>query len=120
MVALELPTNAGLAELLSARARRTSPQRLALDVIGGVLVAAVAVWARPGGWVALAAAAACFACYGVWAVAEVRLLPRPWPERVPREGLWRAVQGVAALLGVGTFVLFLFAALGVALGPIKS
>jgi hypothetical protein len=34
--------------------------------------------------------------------------------------LWRAVQTSAALLGVSAFVLFLLAALGVALGPIKS
>lgn len=120
MVAVELPTNAGLAELLSARARRTPRERLALDVIGGALIAAAALWARPGGWVALAAAGACVSSYGVWALAERRLLPRPWPEVEPHRGLWRAVQGAAALLGVAAFVLFLFAALGVALGPIKS
>ncbi len=120
MVAAELPTHASLAELLSARARRTPRDRLALDIIGGALIAMAAIWARPSGWVAVAAAAGCFAAYGVWALAELQLLPRPWPEREANTELWRAVQRVAALLGVGAFVLLLFAALGVALGPIKS
>lgn len=120
MVAAELPSNASLAELLSARARRTPRDRLILDVVGGLLVAAAAAWAQPSGWVVIAAASACFAAYGVWGLAEVHLLPRPWPESVSREPLWRAVQAIAALAGVAAFVLFLFAALGVALGPIKS
>jgi hypothetical protein len=120
MVAAELPSNASLAELLSARARRTPRDRLALDVIGGLLVAAAAAWARPSGWVVVVSAAACFAAYGVWGLAEVHLLPRPWPEQVTRAPLWRGVQALAALVGVAAFVLLLFAALGVALGPIKS
>ncbi len=120
MVAAELPANASLAELLSARARRTPRERLALDVAGGALVAGAALWARPAGWLTLTAAALCFASYGVWALAELRLLPRPWPEREPREGLWRGVQAVAALSGIGAFVLLLFAALGLALGRIIS
>lgn len=117
MVAAELPTNASLAALLSARARRTPLDRLALDVIGGVLVAAAALWARPTGWVAIAAAG-CFASYGVWALAEVRLLPQSEPE--PHEDLWEGVQGAAAVFGIGSFALLLFAAVGLALGPIIS
>lgn len=120
MVAAELPENASLSELLSARARRTPRDRLALDIAGGVLIALAAAWARPGGWVAIAAAAGCFACYGVWALAEVRLMAPAWPDGAPRETVWRAVQGAAALLGIGAFVLLLFAALGVALGTIIS
>lgn len=118
MVAAELPTNASLAALLSARARRTPLDRLALDVIGGVLVAAAALWARPSGWVVIAAAAGCFASYGVWALAEVRLLPQAEP--VPHEDVWEAVQGAAAVIGIGAFALLLFAAVGLALGPIIS
>ncbi len=120
MVATELPTNASLAELLSARARRTSRDRLALDVAGGALIAAAALWARPSGWVVVAAAAGCFAAYGIWAFAELRLLPRPWPEREPHASLWRTVQAGAAIVGIGSFVLLLFAALGLALGTIIS
>lgn len=120
MVAAELPANASLAELLSARARRTPRDRLALDVAGGVLIACAALWARPTGWLTVAAAATCFASYGVWAIAELRLLPRPWPEREPHEQLWRALQAGAAFVGLGAFVLLLFAALGLALGTIIS
>lgn len=119
MVAAELPTNASLSEVLSARARRTPRDRLLVDVAGGLLIAVAAAWARPTGWVVLASAAACLAAYGLWALAEVRLLPRPWPEATRHAAWWRGVQRVAAVLGVGAFVLFLVAALGVALGPLK-
>lgn len=120
MVAAELPSNASLAELLSSRARRTPRDRLALDIIGGALVAMAALWARPSGWVAVAAAAGCFVAYGVWALAELRLLPRPDGEEAPHERLWRGLQGAAAFVGMGAFVLLLFAMLGVALGRIIS
>lgn len=120
MVALELPTNATLSEVLSARARRTPRDRLVVDIVGGALIAGAAAWARPGGWVALAAAACCLGAYGLWALAEVQLLPRSWPERIRFERTWRVLQPSAALVGIAAFVVFLFAALGVALGPIKS
>lgn len=120
MVAAELPANGSLAEVLSARARRTPHDRLLLDVVGGVLIAVAAVWARPTGWLVWAAAAACWASYGLWAIAEVQLLPRPWPEQLRHAALWRALRQGAGLVGMGAFVLTLFAALGVALGPIKS
>lgn len=120
MVAEGLSTNASLAEVLSARARRTPRDRLVVDVVGGVAIAATAIWARPAGWVVWAAAAGCLASYGLWALAEVQLLPRPWPERIRFAAWWRGMQPVAALLGVSAFVLLLFAALGLALGPIKS
>lgn len=120
MVVAELPPNASLAELLSARARRTPQDRLVIDVAGGILVAVAAFWAKPGGWVAIAAAAGCFVGYGCWALAERRLLPLPWPEQVRHEARWRAVQAAAAVVGIGAFVLLLFAALGIALGTIIS
>lgn len=120
MVAAEMLSNASLAELLSARARRTPRYRLALDIVGGVLIIAVALWARPGGWLTVASTGACLAFYGLWAVAELQLLPRPWPERTSHERFWIAVQRASGFFGVSTFVLFLFAALGVALGPIQS
>ena len=120
MVAAELPTNASLAELLSARARRTPRDRLAIDIVGGLLLLAAALWAQPSGWVVIAAVGGCFTAYGTWAIAEINLLPRPWPEPAPREALWRPVQVAAAIVGLFAFVLLLFALLGVALGSIKS
>lgn len=116
----DLPPNASLAELLGARARRTPMDRLVIDVVGGALVAAVALWARPAGSVFLAAVGLCFAGYGAWAIAERRLEPRPWPERIPGERGWRVLHTVAAVIGLAAFVLVLFAALGLALGTIMS
>jgi hypothetical protein len=120
MVAEQLPANASLAELLSARARRTPADRLLIDIIGGGLVAVVALWARPAGWVALLAAATCFVAYGAWAIAERRLLPRPWPEETEHETIWRAVHVASAIVGLAAFGLLLFACLGIALGTIVS
>ena len=120
MVATELPSNASLAEILSARARRTPFDRLVIDLVGGGLVVAVASWARPGGWVAVASAASCFLGYGAWAIAERNLHPVPWPETVGHEAIWRLVRGVAAVVGISAFVLLLFATLGLALGSIVS
>lgn len=120
MEATETPSDASLAEILSARARRTPFDRLVIDLVGGGLVVAAAMWARPGGWVALASAASCFLGYGAWAIAERRLSPVPWPATVRHEEIWRAVRGAAAFVGIGGFVLLLFATLGLALGSIVS
>lgn len=120
MDVIEPPPNASLAEILRDRAHRTPHDRLLIDIVGGVLVVAVAAWARPAGWVALAAAAACFCAYGAWAIADRHLRPRPWPESVPNEALWSAVRGAMAVVGIAAFALLLFATLGIALGPIKS
>ncbi len=119
MVAAELRSTGSLGEVLSARARRTPRDRLVVDLIGGSLVAVVASWARPGGWLVWATAGACLAMYGTWAIAERQLLPRPWPEQARFARAWRAVQQVSAVLGLVAFAVFLFAALGVALGPMK-
>lgn len=103
-----------LVDVLGARARRTPPDRLVLDLVGGVLVGAAALWARPSGWFPLGLLATCFACYGAWA-----LLVRRMPTTAPQPVTQLAAR-VVGTLGVATFVLLLFALLGVALGPIKS
>lgn len=120
MVAAQLSENATLAELLSVCARRTPRDRLAIDIIGGVLIAAAAIWARPGGWAVIAAAGMCFASYGVWAVAELRLLPGAGLAPPPHERLWRGVRGAAGVVGIGAYVMLLFSALGLALGRLIS
>lgn len=120
MEATESQSNASLHEILGARARRTPMDRLLIDLVGGSLVLAASVWAQPRGWVVLAAASICFLSYGSWAIAERRLQPRPWPDIIPHESLWRALHGIAAVAGIAAFVLLLFAALGIALGSIVS
>jgi hypothetical protein len=99
-----------LADVLGARAERTPTARLFLDIGGGVLIAAAAIWARPLGWVVLAAVACCFACYGTWALARRRLRTAVAP------GAWPLVARLAGGLGIAAFVFLLFALLGVALG----
>jgi hypothetical protein len=103
-----------LAEVLGARARRTPSDRLVIDVVGGVLIAAASIWARPLGWFPLLAVAACFACYGTWALAERRAAS------AARAGAWRILARAAGAFGVLAFVLLLFVLLGVALGPMIS
>ncbi len=120
MVVTEIDPNASLAQILSARAKRTPMDRLLIDLVGGGLVMLVAAWARPGGWVALTAAAGCFVAYGAWAIAERKLLAVMWPESVAHEQAWRAVRSGAAVVGIAAFVLLLFSTMGIALGSIVS
>lgn len=108
-----------LADVLGERARRTPMDRLILDVVGGVLIAAAAVWARPPAWFPLVAAAVCFACYGCWAVTERRLHPEPSAE-AEISPAWRFLRQASAVVGLAAYVTLLFAVLGLALGPIKS
>lgn len=109
-----------LADVLGARARRTPTDRLALDAIGGLLIGAAAIWARPKGWFPLLAAASCFACYGCWAFAERRLNPATEATASATGPGWRVVWQVTAVLGLLAFVTLLFALLGVGLGPLIS
>jgi hypothetical protein len=115
-----LPPDATLTQVLSARALRTDPSRLWIDVVGGTAVSAVALWARPTGWVVIASAAGCALAYGVWACAEraLRALPWPFPQSIERR--WQAVRTVAGVVGLAAFALFLLSFVGLALGPIIS
>lgn len=115
-----LPPDASLSELLSARALRTPRDRLWIDIAGGAALVLVAAWARPTGWVALASMASCLLWYGVWASAErtLRALTFPFPRGIERR--WRTVRTVSGLLGIASFVLFLFAGLGLGLGRLIS
>lgn len=105
-----------LAAVLGARARATPADRLLLDVLGGLLVAAAAVWAKPPGWALLASAAGCFTFYGAWAFAERRLRPVPGTPLTADHPAWRLLWYGAATLGLASFVLMLLVFLGIALG----
>lgn len=111
-----IATDETLAGVLGARVRRTPMDRLVLDVTGGVLVGAAAIWARPTGWFALLTFALCFACYGCWAFTERR---RQLADADLGTG-WRIARRTSAALGIAAFVAMLFALLGIALGPIVS
>lgn len=120
MESTEMQSGESLHEILSARALRTPMDRLLIDLIGGSLLLAASLWAQPPGWVVLSSAATCLLSYGSWAIAERRVQPRPWPESIPFESLWRVVQVVASVVGIAGFALLLFAMLGLALGSIVS
>jgi hypothetical protein len=108
--------DASLADFLHTRALSAAPRRLALDLIGGALVAAAALWARPAGWTVLASAGSCFSMFGLWAISERRLPTdsRDIPAHI--EFGWLALRTSAAGLGVAALFAFLFALLGFALG----
>ncbi len=120
MVADSTPQSATLADLLAARAMRTPEDRLWIDLIGGLAIGGVAAWALPPAWPVITAAGTAWAMYGIWAIAERRLRMVAWPARLRHEIAWRVVRSIAAALGLTAFVLFLFSALGVGLGPIVS
>jgi hypothetical protein len=114
------PADATLAELLSARARRASPRRLTIDIVGGVIAAGIIYWAQPKGWVILFSAAVCLAAYGCWGFAD-RQVPKSLLV-VPqgRHHVWRAARGLAGLIGVLSFATALVVFLGFALGKMQS
>lgn len=109
-----------LAAVLGARARRTPGDRLAIDIAGGLLVAAAAIWARPPGWFPLVAASVCLASYGCWAFSERRAWIDAAQPPAALSAAWRAARQASAALGLAAFVTLLFALLGVALGPMIS
>lgn len=116
MVETVVRADAGLAELLSLRARTASRRRLALDLAGGIGVAVlVALW-RPAAWPALFAAALCFAAFGAWAVADRQLTAvaaRARAELALRPpaaplALWRTVRALAAAVGIAAATALVF------------
>jgi hypothetical protein len=108
-----------LTEFLSARARRSSDARLALDVgVGFVLGVAAAVWHGPG-WRLITPAATCFLAYGAWGIADRELLERVGA--TPRtRSLLRAARLVAGIVGVVAAVALVLIGMAVALGTIIS
>jgi hypothetical protein len=105
-----------LADVLGARARSTSSQRLLLDAVGGLAIGTLAIWSKPPGWALIVAAAACLACYGCWAVAERQLGPGPGASSITASHAWKALWYASACLGLLAFVLLLVVFLGGALG----
>jgi len=119
MVDTVVRPDAGLAELLTLRARTASRRRLTLDVVLGLAVAlGMALW-RPVAWPAPFSAALCFAAFGAWAVADRRLAALSARARAelalrPPAGplaLWRTLRGLAAVVGVSAAVVLVFTAL---------
>ena len=110
----------GLPELLAARARNASDVRLALDVAGGLLAAAVLLVWRPPAWPVPLSAALCFAAFGAWGIAERELSEQRLAAGGGNARLLRVLRTTATAVGsLAAFVLF-FGVLGLALGRIIS
>ena len=105
-----------LPEFLRARARASTPRRLAFDIMGGGAIAAAALWAKPAGWAVLASAASCFALYGVWAVAERHVARGAREGHAVTEYTWFVLRTSAAAVGIAAFLALVFVLLGLALG----
>jgi hypothetical protein len=116
MATAEIGPETSLANFLRGRALTTVPTRLALDIIGGALVAGAALWARPAGWTVLASAGFCFLMYGLWAVSERRLQAESKDMPVLIEFSWVVVRTGAGGLGLVALFAFLVAVLGLTLG----
>lgn len=85
------------------------------DSVGGILAfVAVSVW-RPGGWVLLASAAACFASFGLWGIADRELRERAATPS-PGARLLRVLRAGVALTGALAGIALLLAGLALALG----
>jgi hypothetical protein len=115
-----LRPGASLPELLAARARGASDGRLVLDVAGGLLVGAIALFWRPPAWVLIVSAALCFAAFGAWGIADRELHDRPEAAVMTSRRLLRVLRAVAVIVGTLATVTLLVAALGVLLGPLQS
>jgi hypothetical protein len=114
---LEFPSeDASLAAFLHARAFTASPRRLALDIAVGAVALAAAAWQRPHGWVIIASAAACFAMYGTWAIAERKLEMQGDSLSRSSEFAWTLLRAVAALIGLSAALLCTFAIAATAMG----
>lgn len=113
-------TSLSLPEYLAARARGASDTRLVVDAGGGLLATVGILWLRPWAWIILAAAAACFASYGLWGILDRELRER---RAVARPGLvmaLRTFRAAAALLGAAAALTLIFGTAGLVLGRIIS
>jgi hypothetical protein len=112
------PPGISLTDALKRRARSGSPRRLAIDVVGGVLVADSALFWRPPGWPVLLGAALLFVAFGTWgfadrALSEARNTPRP---RVAVTSPLLFLRFVAVTVGAISALTLLFGGAGVAMG----
>jgi hypothetical protein len=108
-----------LPEFLSARARRASDARLALDVACGLVVALLAALWRGPAWTVIASGAVCLLAYGAWGIADRELRERT-AISPDRHMALRAGRTAAVSAGAIAGVSFVLSGLFFLLGTIKS
>jgi len=108
--------DAGLAEVLIARARAASDGRLVGDVVVGMFVAiGFAVW-HPSLWLIPFGAAATLAAFGAWGIADRELAERSKQAPTRAVAALEALRAISAIAGgVGALLAF-FGGLAMALG----
>ena len=114
MIATIPQPRATLPALLAQRARHASDGRLALDVGGGLVIAAVALVLRPPGWVPLLSAALCFVAFGSWGITDRMLSEGGRNDIVTR--LLRLALGAAVVVGTCAAIVLTLTLFGMALG----
>lgn len=112
-----------LESVLRRHAHAVSARRLALDVAGGGLVAALLLVWRPIAWPTGLGIALCFVAFGVWGTAERRLavadaLGDAGPATASERRAWRALRAAAGAVGVVAAALAGFSLLSGAFGNI--
>jgi hypothetical protein len=112
-------SDVSLPQFLSARARRASDARLALDVACGFVVAIVAVLWRGPAWHVIASAAICFLAYGSWGIADREMHDRS-ATRPDKLAALRAGRIVAVTVGSISGVALILSGLFFMLGRIQS
>lgn len=107
-----------MTDALTRRARWASPRRLAIDVLGGVLVADSMLFWRPPGWTLLLCLGLAFVAFGTWGFAdralhEARDTPRP---RGAVTSPLLVLRFVALTIGAISALTLLFGGAGLAMG----
>lgn len=111
--------DASLLEVLGARARRSSDNRLTADAVGGLVVAiAASLWRGPA-WYAVLGAAICFFAFGVWGIVDRELSEQQNASR-PLVVTLRAIRVCSTVLGIAAAVFLMMVVLARALGRIIS
>lgn len=118
MVESQEQPDLSLVDFLATRARSASDTRLVLDVAVGLVAALIAVIWRPAGWIFIASAAACFASFGGWGIADRELRERAVDvaNTGGRLTILRVTRIIAAGAGTIAAGALLVGLLGIALG----
>ncbi len=109
--------NASMAAFLHARAVASTHRRIVADIVLGVTVVILALSLRPPAWVFIAGIGACFASYGLWAIAERTLsIDRKVALGTRKRSALVALRGLMTVVGVIALMILVAAVVAGGLG----